>query len=56
MTLGADGNVWVTEQAVDKYARVTPDGVITEFTGLNAPGSIAVSSAKLTTPSKCSLN
>jgi virginiamycin B lyase len=26
---------------VDKFGRITPDGVITEFTGLSAPGSIA---------------
>ena len=33
--------MWFTEQAVDKFGRITPDGVITEFTGLSAPTSIA---------------
>ena len=33
--------MWFTEQAVDKFGRITPDGVITEFAGLSAPGSIA---------------
>ena len=41
ITTGSDGNMWFTEQAVDKFGRITPDGVITEFTGLSAPGSIA---------------
>jgi virginiamycin B lyase len=33
--------MWFTEQAVDKFGRITPDGVITEFTGVSAPTSIA---------------
>jgi virginiamycin B lyase len=33
--------MWFTEQAVDKFGRITPSGVITEFTGVNSPGSIA---------------
>lgn len=41
MTLGSDGNVWFTEQAVDKFGRITPSGQITEFTGVDAPTSIA---------------
>jgi len=41
ITTGSDGNMWFTEQAVDKFGRITPDGVITEFTGVNAPTSIA---------------
>jgi len=39
MTLGADGNVWFTESG--KFAKITPSGVITEFTGVDSPGSIA---------------
>ena len=41
ITTGSDGNMWFTEQAVGKFGRITPDGVITEFTGVNAPSSIA---------------
>src|SRR5438067_1985320 len=41
ITTGSDGNMWFTEQAVDKFGRITPDGVITEFTGVSAPTSIA---------------
>src|SRR5881275_1768672 len=41
ITTGSDGNMWFTEQAVDKFGRVTPNGVITEFTGVNSPSSIA---------------
>jgi virginiamycin B lyase len=41
MTLGDDGNVWFTEQAIGKFAKITPSGVITEFTGVDAPTSIA---------------
>jgi virginiamycin B lyase len=41
ITTGSDGNMWFTEQAVDKFGRITPDGVITEFTGVNSPSSIA---------------
>ena len=41
MTLGSDGNVWFTEQAVNKFGRITPSGQITEFTGVDAPTSIA---------------
>lgn len=41
MTLGSDGNVWFTEQAVSKFGRITPSGQITEFTGVDAPTSIA---------------
>ena len=41
ITTGSDGNMWFTEQAVGKFARITPDGVITEFTGVNSPSSIA---------------
>ena len=29
--LGPDGNLWFTEQNASNVARVTPDGVITEF-------------------------
>jgi streptogramin lyase len=39
MTLGADGNIWFTESG--KFAKITPSGVITEFTGVDSPGSIA---------------
>jgi len=38
MTLGADGNIWFTESG--KFAKITPSGVITEFTGVDSPGSI----------------
>ncbi len=31
ITAGPDGNMWVAEEDQDKIARVTPDGVITEF-------------------------
>src|SRR5439155_14338359 len=41
ITGGSDGNISFTEQAVDKFGRITPDGVITEFTGVSAPTSIA---------------
>jgi streptogramin lyase len=41
ITTGSDGNMWFVEGAVDKFARITPNGVITEFTGVNHPGSIA---------------
>jgi streptogramin lyase len=41
ITTGSDGNMWFTEQAVGKFGRITPDGVITEFTGVNSPTSIA---------------
>jgi streptogramin lyase len=41
ITTGSDGNMWFTEQAVGKFARITPNGVITEFTGVNSPSSIA---------------
>jgi virginiamycin B lyase len=41
MTLGSDGNVWFVEGAVDQFARITPDGQITEFSGVSSPGSIA---------------
>jgi virginiamycin B lyase len=41
ITTGADGNMWFTEGAVDKFARITPQGVITEFTGVSSPTSIA---------------
>jgi streptogramin lyase len=41
ITTGADGNMWFTEQAVGKFGRITPSGVITEFTGVDSPGSVA---------------
>ena len=41
ITTGSDGNMWFTEQAVGKFGRITPDGVITEFTGVNSPSTIA---------------
>ena len=41
ITTGSDGNMWFTEQAVGKFARITPGGVITEFTGVDSPSSIA---------------
>ncbi len=41
MTLGSDGNIWFTEQAVNKFGRITPSGQIREFTGVDAPTSIA---------------
>ena len=31
ITLGPDGNFWFTEQNRSQVARITPDGVITEF-------------------------
>jgi len=41
ITTGADGNMWFTEQAVGKFARITSNGVITEFTGIDSPSTIA---------------
>lgn len=41
ITTGSDGNLWFTEQAVGKFGRITPAGVITEFTGVDSPSSIA---------------
>ena len=41
ITTGSDGNMWFTEQAVGKFGRITPSGVITEFTGVDSPSSIA---------------
>jgi len=41
ITTGADGNMWFTEQAVGKFARITPQGVITEFTGVDSPSTLA---------------
>src|SRR5450432_1501027 len=41
ITTGADGNMWFTEQAAGKFGRITPSGVITEFTGVDSPSSIA---------------
>jgi streptogramin lyase len=41
ITTGSDGNMWFTEQAVGKFGRITPNGVITEFTGVDSPSSIA---------------
>lgn len=41
ITTGSDGNMWFTEGAVDKFGRITPNGVITEFTGVSSPTSIA---------------
>ena len=31
MTKGPDGNIWFTEATGDSVARMTPDGVFTEF-------------------------
>src|SRR5690349_17248812 len=31
ITSGPDGNLWFTEQGVNKIGRITPAGVITEF-------------------------
>ena len=42
ITTGSDGNMWFTEQAVGKFGRITPSGVITEFTGVDSPSSIAL--------------
>src|SRR6516225_7824392 len=44
ITMGNDGNMWFTEQAVGKFGRITPNGVITEFTGVDSPSSIALGS------------
>ena len=41
ITRGADGNMWFTEQVAGKFGRITPSGVITEFTGVDSPSSIA---------------
>ncbi len=48
MTLGADGNVWFTEPAASKIARITPDGAITEFSIplIGVPLGIATGSDK----------
>ena len=39
ITTGSDGNMWFTETN-NKFGRITPNGVITEFTGVNSPASI----------------
>ncbi len=31
ITTGPDGNLWVTEETADRIARITPAGVVTEF-------------------------
>ena len=37
ITAGPDGNLWFTEAGVDRIGRITPDGVVTEFsTGITA--------------------
>src|SRR5262245_45352788 len=41
MTVVADVYLWFTEQAGNKFGRITPSGQITEFTGVDAPTSIA---------------
>jgi streptogramin lyase len=40
---GRDGNVWFTESAASKVARITPEGIVTEFTvpgGINSLGRL----------------
>ena len=32
IVLGPDGNLWFTEQTADRIGRITPAGVVTEFT------------------------
>jgi streptogramin lyase len=39
---GGDGNVWVAERASSQAARVTPDGVITEFPVVGTGGSLTL--------------
>ena len=39
IVLGPDGNIWFSEGEVDRIARVTPDGRITEFGAGMTPGS-----------------
>ena len=36
ITLGPDGKMWFTENLANKIGRITPSGVITEFTGFSA--------------------
>src|SRR5438045_3877841 len=37
ITAGPDGNLWFTEQQLDRIARITPLGVVTEFSsGISA--------------------
>src|SRR5205807_545031 len=31
ITVGPDGNLWFTETSTDKIGRITPGGVVTEF-------------------------
>src|SRR5215470_14909760 len=31
ITAGPDGNLWFTEQGIDRIGRITPAGVVTEF-------------------------
>lgn len=41
ITLGSDGNLWFTDNGTTKaIGRVTPAGVVTEFTNLLNPGSV----------------
>src|SRR5262249_52870362 len=38
MTRGPDGNLWFTESLAGKIGRITPAGVITEFSAGLSPG------------------
>jgi len=39
ITTGPDGNLWFTEASIDRIARLTPGGLITEFSTGITPGS-----------------
>jgi len=39
ITQGPDGNLWFTEQAEDRVARITPAGGVTEFSNGITPGA-----------------
>src|SRR5262252_6287005 len=39
ITRGPDGNLWFTETSTDRIGRITPAGVVTEFSAGITPGS-----------------
>jgi streptogramin lyase len=43
ITAGPDGNLWFTEQSIDRIGRITPAGIVTEF-GAGISGSSGLNS------------